>query len=249
MNHATPVAIVGQTEDRLLTKYRGILFDKDGTLFSFAETWSGWAQRFFMDISGGHREQASKLAAAVGYDFEMAKFERDSMIIAQTPGEIADELVKTAPDLSREYVLTRMNELAGEVSLVQVVDLPALLSRFARHGLKLGIATNDSEVPARANMEQLGVTAQFDFIAGFDSGFGAKPAPGMLLAFANQFDLDPADCIMVGDSTHDLHAGRAAGMATVAVLTGLADEIELGPHADVVLPDIGHLPDWMNLPE
>ena len=34
---------------------------------------------------------------------------------------------------------------------------------------------------------------------------------------------------MVGDSTHDLRAGRAAGMRTVAVLTGLAGADELAP--------------------
>jgi phosphoglycolate phosphatase len=50
---------------------------------------------------------------------------------------------------------------------------------------------------------------------------------------------------MVGDSTHDLLAGRAAGMRTVGVLTGLAPEAVLAPHADVVFPNIGHLTDWL----
>jgi len=35
-------------------------------------------------------------------------------------------------------------------------------------------------------------------------------------------------------------------MATVAVLTGIAGAGELAPHADVVLPDIGHLPGWLD---
>ena len=52
---------------------------------------------------------------------------------------------------------------------------------------------------------------------------------------------------MVGDSPHDLVAGRAAGMTAVAVLTGIATEADLGPLADVVLPDIGHLPGWLGL--
>jgi phosphoglycolate phosphatase len=51
---------------------------------------------------------------------------------------------------------------------------------------------------------------------------------------------------MVGDSLHDLHAGRAAGMRTVAVLTGMASHADLAPHADLVLPHIGHLPDWLD---
>ncbi|MFD2856539.1 HAD family hydrolase [Seohaeicola zhoushanensis] len=51
---------------------------------------------------------------------------------------------------------------------------------------------------------------------------------------------------MVGDSTHDLFAGRTAGMHTVGVLTGVAGHEDLAPHADVVLPDIGHLPAWLD---
>jgi phosphoglycolate phosphatase len=85
----------------------------------------------------------------------------------------------------------------------------------------------------------------FDFIAGSDSGFGAKPAPGMLLAFADHIGIDPGEIAMVGDSEHDLVAGRAAGMATVGVLTGVAGRQDLLPHADVVLPDIGYLADWL----
>ena len=52
---------------------------------------------------------------------------------------------------------------------------------------------------------------------------------------------------MVGDSTHDLRAGRAAGMRAVAVLTGLAEADELAPLADAVLPDVSHLPAWISV--
>ena len=51
---------------------------------------------------------------------------------------------------------------------------------------------------------------------------------------------------MVGDSRHDLEAGRAAGMRPVAVLTGIARAADLAPHAEVVLPDIGALPAWLD---
>jgi phosphoglycolate phosphatase len=51
---------------------------------------------------------------------------------------------------------------------------------------------------------------------------------------------------MVGDSRHDLQAGRAAGMRTVAVLTGIAKAADLADLADVILPDIGALPAWLD---
>jgi phosphoglycolate phosphatase len=90
------------------------------------------------------------------------------------------------------------------------------------------------------------VLESFDFIAGYDSGFGGKPAPGQLLAFCEQTGLAPSQCAMVGDSLHDLEAGRTAGMTTVGVLTGPAPRDELAPHADVVLPSIAELPLWVS---
>jgi phosphoglycolate phosphatase len=51
---------------------------------------------------------------------------------------------------------------------------------------------------------------------------------------------------MVGDSTHDLRAGRAAGMRTIGVLTGMARAQALAPLADVVLRDIGEIPAWLD---
>jgi len=67
----------------------------------------------------------------------------------------------------------------------------------------------------------------------------------MCLAFTRALGLDPARVAMVGDSRHDLVAGRAAGMRTVGVLTGLAGSADLAPLADVVLADIGALPGWL----
>jgi phosphoglycolate phosphatase len=68
----------------------------------------------------------------------------------------------------------------------------------------------------------------------------------MLLAFAQATGLQPDRVIMVGDSRHDLLAGRSAGMRTVAVLTGIASAEDLAPLADAVLRDIGDLPGWID---
>ena len=80
---------------------------------------------------------------------------------------------------------------------------------------------------------------------GCDSGWGGKPAPGQLLEFLRRFNLTPSRVAMVGDSRHDLDAGRAAGMHAVAVLTGMAVRDDLTDHADVVLDDISALDGWI----
>ncbi len=101
-------------------------------------------------------------------------------------------------------------------------------------------------MPARIHLERAGVLDLFDYVVGCDSGWGGKPAPGQLKEFIRRFDLTPSRVAMVGDSRHDLDAGRAAGMHAVAVLTGIATRAELAPPADVVLPDIAALGGWID---
>ncbi len=95
---------------------------------------------------------------------------------------------------------------------------------------------------ARRQIEALGLTPFVDFVAGYDSGHGGKPEPGMVLAFAESLGVSPSRIAVVGDSLHDLAAARAAGAAAVAVLSGPASRADLEPHADVIVADIGDLP-------
>lgn len=225
---------------------RGIVFDKDGTLFDFAATWESWALAFLRRL-GRDEAHARAMAEAIGFEFDAQEFRKDSVVIAGTVGEIAEALAAALPQMSAAQVQEVLNEEAAQAPQAEAVPLKPLLARLRGAGLRLGVATNDAEAPARAHLESAGITAAFDFIAGYDSGFGGKPAPGQLIGFCKAVGLAPEACVMVGDSSHDLRAGRAAGMRCVAVLTGMAGEAALAPLADVVLPDIGHLPDWLGL--
>lgn len=229
-----------------MSNIKGLIFDKDGTLFDFAATWEAWAQAFLLRLCEGDRARATQVGAAIGFDLDSARFARDSVVIAGTPGEVTTALAPHFPGMSAETVLQLINDEAEKAPQREAVPLKPLLTDFRARGLRLGVATNDAEAPARAHLGQANVTEFFDFIAGFDSGHGGKPAPGQLLAFAAHTGLEPHQIVMVGDSTHDLRAGRAAGMTSIAVLTGLAGAEELSPFAEIVLPDIGHLPAWLD---
>ncbi|WP_299768958.1 HAD family hydrolase [uncultured Tateyamaria sp.] len=225
---------------------RGIIFDKDGTLFDFSTTWEAWAAAFLCRAACGDEERAQRAGAAIGFDLACARFLPKSIVIAGTPIEIASELNAYFPDLSFDELVALLNDEAAHAPQAEAVPLKPLLTTLRARGLALGVATNDAEAPARAHLQSAGVDGFFDFIAGSDSGFGGKPAPGQLLAFCADTGLAAKTVVMVGDSTHDLHAGRAAGMSTVGVLTGMAPLDVLVPHADIVLSDIGALPDWLD---
>jgi phosphoglycolate phosphatase len=224
---------------------QGVLFDKDGTLFDFRATWEAWAASVLRRIAQGDLVQAAALGQVIGFDFHARQFARDSIVIAGTPGEVVEVLLPHLPGQTAEQLLETLNAEAETAPQAEVTPLGAYLSGLRALGLKLGLATNDAETPARAHLDAAGITELFDFISGFDSGYGAKPQPGQMLGFAAAVGLDPAQIVMVGDSRHDLVAGRAAGMACVAVLTGMADQATLAPYADAVLPDITALPAWI----
>ncbi len=222
----------------------GVLFDKDGTLFSFSATWSLWARGFLDQVTGGDRTRAHEIGRAIGFDYDSATFAPDSVVVAHTAGQVAEALLPYI-DMDLGALELFLTTESAKVPQVPAVPLLPLLMGFRARGLRLGLATNDAEAPARAHLQAAEISGCFDFIAGYDSGFGSKPGPGMCLGFSKTMGLDPARLVMVGDSLHDLHAGRAAGMQVVAVLTGLAGEADLAPYADAVLPDIGHLPAWL----
>lgn len=225
---------------------KGIVFDKDGTMFDFDATWGGWSRGFIAAEAKGDPVLTQLLAKALGYDLARGAFLSHSIVIAATTDNVADAILPLLPGANKAALLARMDARAMACDQVEVTPLAPFLTGLRRQGLRLGVATNDTEGPARAHLEAAGVTDLFDFIAGFDSGFGGKPAPGQLLAFAAACGLDPAECAMVGDSLHDLTAARAAGMVAVAVLTGVAGRADLAPHADVVLASIAELPGWLD---
>jgi len=222
-----------------------LLFDKDGTLFEFAATWERWAKDFLLRATNHDHARARMIGTHIGFDLDTCVFLPGSPAIAGTPAEIAAAMIPHMPEYNYDSLLEMLNDEAANVTQIEAVPLVPYLKQLGKTGLRLGVASNDAEVPALAHLNAAGIAAYFDFIAGSDSGFGAKPDTGQLLAFASAVELPPAYIAMVGDSAHDLIAGRAAGMTTIGVLTGLAGPADLNPLADVVLPDIGFIPDWL----
>lgn len=222
-----------------------VLFDKDGTLFDFQKTWAGSVSELINGHAGDDSDLAADLAGVLGFDLVGGRFHAHSLVISSTAFEMAEALLRFFPGQTTAELVADLNRQAEMVEQVEVLPLPPFLDSIRSFDLKTGIATNDSESAAMAHLEQFEIAEKFDYVAGYDSGFGAKPDPGMCTAFSAHVGIAPERVAMIGDSLHDLHAGRAAGMQCVAVLTGVATADVLAPHADVVLPDIGHLVDWL----
>ena len=230
-----------------MSQVRGIVFDKDGTLFDFQATWASVTGTVLEVLADGDRDMARALADAAGYDLEARALLPGSVIVAGTIVEAVDVLLSVMPTTTdRGWVIDTMIRLSETAEQIEAVPLRPYFDALRARGFVLGIATNDGESPARVHLERAGILGHMDFVAGYDSGHGAKPGPGQLLAFCSATALPAEAVLMVGDSRHDLSAGQAAGMRTVGVLTGLASAEDLAGGATVVLPHIGHLPAWVD---
>lgn len=228
---------------------KGILFDKDGTLFGFAAMWAQWCDRVLNELSGGDESLRQSMGEAVGYNVHSRQFASDAMIVRAAADEINQVWCSLLPEQSFAAVeAVGQKHLQSMPASVPVTDLDQLCLQFQHHDIALGVATNDFESVAVDQLREIGALSHFQFVCGFDSGFGAKPEPGMILGFCEKLSLRPAEVAMVGDSSHDLDAGRAAGVGlTVGVLTGPASRLELQELADVVLDDISQLPDYLGI--
>nr|WP_298250991.1 phosphoglycolate phosphatase [uncultured Halomonas sp.] len=87
-------------------------------------------------------------------------------------------------------------------------------------GLPLALVTNKPEAFIAPLLEGLGLADDFALCLGGDSLAEKKPHPAPLLHVASHFAISPAACLMVGDSRHDIAAGKAAGFRTLAVPYG-----------------------------
>lgn len=227
-----------------MARIAGILFDKDGTLLDFDKSWQPVNRKASLFAAAGDEILAERLMVICGMDPLTGKVSSGSLFAAAASSEIAEAMAHAGAPFEADELTRHLDRffVEGAENAVAVTDLPALFSRLKGRGLKLGIASSDNEASIRVIADRLGIMPYLDYIAGYDSGHGVKPQPGMIDGFAASQRLDPAAIAMVGDNTHDLHMAHnaRAGLA-VGVLTGTSGREALEPHADYVLDSIEQL--------
>jgi pyrophosphatase PpaX len=94
-------------------------------------------------------------------------------------------------------------------------------------GHPLGVVTAKIEVGAHRSLKLVGLDPYLPVVVAADSGVPAKPAPDGVWLAARRLGREPAETLFVGDSPHDVAAGKAAGVVTVAALWGACTREQL----------------------
>jgi phosphoglycolate phosphatase len=231
------------------TPIRAILFDKDGTLVDFQRTWGPAAHTVMTKLANGDGGAFQRLAAVSLYDAAERRLLPGSPVVIETTygyGKLWAQALGVP--VTPEFIdhIDRLFFRETLEHLTPMGDVKALLAEFRGRGYRLGLMTNDADTNTRAQLQHLGIDGHIEFLAAYDSGYGHKPDPDPVLAFATFAGVSPAEIAVVGDTEHDLAAARAAGATAIGVLSGPVPRERLAPHADVLLPSIAELDAWLS---
>ena len=226
-------------------KIKGILFDKDGTLLKYEETWAPVNARAAFAAAGQNERLAKELLVSTGFDPVTNTVGVGSVLAAGNSEEIAQAWANSGACLNEPQLVELLDELFTNAmrSAVPADNIDRAVRALHRHGYKLGVASSDSAESVKMFLDCQELMSFFNFVSGYNSGYGHKPEPGMLHGFCSHQGLASSQVAMVGDNPQDMEMGRRAGAGlSVAVLSGNGKIEDLSPLADFIINDISELP-------
>jgi phosphoglycolate phosphatase-like HAD superfamily hydrolase len=217
-----------------ITRVHALCFDVDGTLSDTDDAW----------VKGISRLLSPLRFLSNGRD--LLPFSRWLVMTLESPGNLAYHLLDRLDlddDTARllAALARKRDAVARHFWLVPRVD-EALHAFF--HRFPMAIVSARGSLGTHAFLDQFGLAPLFKAVATAQTCRFTKPFPDPILWAAGQLGVPPQNCLMIGDTTVDIRAGRAAGAQTVGVLCGFGTERELRrAGADLVLPSPWNLID------
>nr|WP_317357013.1 HAD family hydrolase [uncultured Tyzzerella sp.] len=152
-------------------------------------------------------------------------------------GDGALELVKRAVYASGDTDYQKLESVYGVYKDIFVKDctrgvkpfenINRLLQEIKNKNIKLAILSNKPHERTLYVVEKIFGNNIFDMVLGYKNEETKKPSPYGALLIANNLNIDPKDCIYVGDTDTDMQTGINAGMYTVGVTWGFREKQEL----------------------
>ncbi len=179
-----------------------VCFDLDGTL---------------LEPGGSIRKSIEHAVSTEG----LRGFAQNEVLIGMPLRDILRTRTKDAEAIDRMVVAFREFYIAEAWRFATwFPGIQDMLSACRSHGLQTAIVTTKGEDEAEHLMRNLGASHYFDTIVGDDDVRALKPHPDPVIAACGRLERHPRDAIMVGDTSFDVDAGRAAGCHTIGVRWG-----------------------------
>lgn len=191
-----------------------VLFDLDGTLVDTTDLILQSFAHAFDSHLPGRLPSRGDLISTFGRSLPATLREMAAEHGAADPDVLAGEMLATYRDFQRLHHDTLIQPFGG---------IDDALAGLRARGHRLGLVTSKMQHVARRGLQLFDLERYFEVSVFFDDVTRHKPDPEPLLEAARRAGVQPARAIYIGDSTHDVIAGRAAGMRTAAALWGPFD--------------------------
>jgi HAD superfamily hydrolase (TIGR01549 family) len=207
-----------------LSRIKALCFDVDGTLSDTDDLYAQKIAPFFPSFLFRNPDQTA----------------RRFVMWVEAPGNALLGLADTL-NIDKEmiaiinWISLHHRQSSKKFMLVPGVDemLKQLYGRYP-----MAVVSARDEHGTMTFLEQFNLTKYFDVVITGLSADHTKPYPDPVLLAAKRMNTAPENCLMIGDTTVDIRAGKSAGAQTVGVLCGFGEEFELQKMgADIIIKD------------
>lgn len=221
-----------------LERIKGLCFDVDGTL---SDTDDAWVERITRILA----PQSGLLSP-----HEARHFGRWLVMATESP---MNTLYYWMDALSLDDNFARLYEKLAQKNVKNrkrftIMDGARELLDRARVQYPLTVVSARDELTTSRFLDQFELTKHFIEIVTSQTCDHTKPYPQPVVHAARRMGLEPQECLMIGDTTVDVLAGKRAGAQTVGLLCGFGTERELRrAGADVILDNLPQLANLLKL--
>ena len=197
-----------------MKKYKGIIFDFNGTLF--------WDSKKHQEA---WREYSKKLRGTPFTDGELQKY-----MFGRTNEDIIRYLIGKQPDKAlvekcqnEKEAIYREMCLKDREHFVLAKGVEKFLDYLCENEIPHTIATMSEEVNVKFFIKEFNLAKWFDIekIVYDDGKIKGKPAPDIYLAAAKNLNLAPCDCIVAEDALSGIEAAHSAGIGKIIAVESM----------------------------
>lgn len=144
-------------------------------------------------------------------------------ILTELFPEMTDEEIIRMRDLKEEIY----REIISHKDIEMIEGLDELLVFLKKNRVKCGIVSSASIKNIKIGLKENRIEKYFSAIVGVENCKKHKPNPHPVLKAARMLRVDPARCVMIGDSIYDVIAAKRAKVFGVGLTTGYFSELQL----------------------